>query len=670
MQLALAQQLAESDRRLAEGDRRLLEQQFASEMQIRELTIRAELLAAAAALVPQPQGLNVVAVGDKYTFQLAMTTLTNYVQNPTLAGPISLDAVVDVNQIAAVVAMLFKLLGSVGGAARYKQFLQHALQLPDPGSEISASGYSDSAECARLESVFGVEERPSSPEGSQASTVTSCSSRHRHTESTADRVAAALYGESALADQLLSQFRTVDEVLLTYLRHLIIALPGTAVHDCTLHTTFIRCLAGLLRCAGHGADKDEKRWITAAYGPCNRYTAQGGVGALSIAQLSDAAIRDWERRRHYLGRLNPDAVAAVLTVAGMPSATGGLRGEAANALKKVLIKLAGSGNMDVATLTEAMDEVVDEFRHLPLTGAFTGPDPAALHKALGMSPMPPPPVSLAAVSDKSGTPKPGNRTQQPVPPAAEDEPNTPPPGKNMCPRGPGCTRVVLAWETGQPGRTKIVEPCTDWHTKREFQVVVAAARDRLVAASIPATTVSVPPVMPIVMPVPAAPTAAPDHPARASQVAILQAYIAAHRPGPPSTLAVRPENVEPFPAANVREHRSPGAAVNGCMLSCLALRPLVECAPAQLPEPETGLHALAPAPKTFPAMPPLPLPTPVAAGRQPASVLSQLVDMIDREEWCTPTSQPSPAFATVSSRGTSPAPTAPPTSTIPPLTSE
>ena len=43
VQLALAQQLAESDRRLADSDRRLLEQQFASDLQIRELTIRAEL---------------------------------------------------------------------------------------------------------------------------------------------------------------------------------------------------------------------------------------------------------------------------------------------------------------------------------------------------------------------------------------------------------------------------------------------------------------------------------------------------------------------------------------------------------------------------------------------------------------------------------------------------
>ena len=60
VQLALAQQLAESDRRLADSDRRLLEQQFASDLQIRELTIRAELLAASA-LVPQPQHLNVVA---------------------------------------------------------------------------------------------------------------------------------------------------------------------------------------------------------------------------------------------------------------------------------------------------------------------------------------------------------------------------------------------------------------------------------------------------------------------------------------------------------------------------------------------------------------------------------------------------------------------------------
>ena len=519
MQLALAQQLADSDRRLAESDRRLAdserrlqEQQFASDLQIRELTIRAELLVASA-LVPQPQNLNVVAVGAKYTFQLAMTTLTNFVQNPTLAVPISLDAVVDVNQIAVVVATLFKLLGSVDGAAQYKQFLQHALQLPDPGGDTPASGYSDSAECARLDSVFGVEERPSSPEGSSASAVTSVSSHHRHTESTADRVAAILYGETALADQLLSRFRTVDEVLLSYLRHLIAARPGTAVHDCTLYTTFIRCLAGLLRCAGHGADKDEKRWMAAAYGPCDRYAAQGGVEALTIAQLSDAAIRDWTKRRHNLGRLNLDGIAAVLTVAGMPTATGGLKLEAGNELKKVLIKLAGSGNMDVATLTAAMDDAVDEFRQLPPTGAFSAPDPVALHRALGMIPIPPAPISLAAVVDQQTEPKRATRKQQSVPSAADDDTTTPPAGKIMCPHGSKCANIVLAWDAAQPNRTTIVRPCRDWHGKREFQVVLAAARDRLVAASAPTTTATeasmAPPVTPVVMPIPPAVVGSP-----------------------------------------------------------------------------------------------------------------------------------------------------------------
>ncbi len=52
--------------------------------------------------------------------------------------------------------------------------------------------------------------------------------------------------------------------------------------------------------------------------------------ALTIAQLSDAAIRDWEKRRHNLGRLNLDGIAAVLTVAGMPTASGGLKLDAAN----------------------------------------------------------------------------------------------------------------------------------------------------------------------------------------------------------------------------------------------------------------------------------------------------------------------------------------------------
>ena len=117
----------------------------------------------------------------------------------------------------------------------------------------------------------------------------------------------------------------------------------------------------------------------------------------------------------------------------MPNGTGGLRGDAANALKKVLVKLAGSGNMDVATLTAAMDDVVDEFRHLPPTGALTPADPSGLHKALGMISIPPVLPSLAAVTDKPTALKLANHKQQPVPPTADDDTITPPPGKIMCP---------------------------------------------------------------------------------------------------------------------------------------------------------------------------------------------------------------------------------------------
>jgi hypothetical protein len=102
--------------------------------------------------------------------------------------------------------------------------------------------------------------------------------------------------------------------------------------------------------------------------------------------------------------------------------------------------------------------------------------------------------------------------------------------------------VSSAWDTAQPNRTTIVRPCRDWHGKREFQVVVTAARDRLVAASAPTTTATeaslAPPVTPVVMQAPAELTTT-----RLPHAAAIQAFIAANRPARPIAFAIRPEHM-------------------------------------------------------------------------------------------------------------------------------
>ncbi len=90
-----------------------------------------------------------------------------------------------------------------------------------------------------------------------------------------------------------------------------------------------------------------------------------------------------------------------------------------------------------------------------------------------------------------------------------------------------------------------------------------------------------------------------------SQVETIKAFIAANRPARPIAFAVRPEGVE-----------------------------------------------------TFPALLPSSLPTFVATGHRPATVLSQLADMIDRDAWCTPASQTSPEPTAVPTVQLPPAPTA------------
>lgn len=61
------------------------------------------------------------------------------------------------------------------------------------------------------------------------------------------------------------------------LLHLVVAAPGTAAHDATLHRSFIRAVSELLHCAEHGKEQDRVRIIKGAFGPCLQYNLHGEV---------------------------------------------------------------------------------------------------------------------------------------------------------------------------------------------------------------------------------------------------------------------------------------------------------------------------------------------------------------------------------------------------------
>ena len=219
---------------------------------------------------------------------MAMTNLGNYVANPTLIANVALGAVVTVKRVNDACTALLRLLGTLRGAVEYERYLRYILQLPKPGTVELGAAFADSALCLTLDTVFHNTERPSSPDGSSNSVSgTNC---QRLIAARAARVASVLGGDLVPAGDgldLLDSFMTVDSLLYTHIIHLVSAVPGTAVYDSVSDaTTFVGAVAGLLRCAGHGADQDRQLRYERAFGACVRHTLnRENVSELTTEQL-------------------------------------------------------------------------------------------------------------------------------------------------------------------------------------------------------------------------------------------------------------------------------------------------------------------------------------------------------------------------------------------------
>ena len=320
----------------AANEKRYAELQLSTDATIRELMV------SHAAKANSPSQPTADPVGVQHALQLALANMNSFVQNPVLVANVALGVVVDVKRVNDAAAALLRLLGTLRGAPDYEQYLRHVLQLPKPGAGEGGSGFAESASCAVLNTIFNIDERPTSPDNaSVTSGSVSGNSCQRLISEHAAKVASVLVGDitpggSVHEQSVLQGLLTVDSILYSHLMHLVAAPTGSAVSDAVSEQrTFFGAMAELLRCAGHGEDQERVRRYDRAFDTCNRYTlhaANGGVSALTPEQLADIVLFDLNRRTGSLHRIDLDDLAARLVVAGLPLATGGSKKDLMTAL--------------------------------------------------------------------------------------------------------------------------------------------------------------------------------------------------------------------------------------------------------------------------------------------------------------------------------------------------
>ena len=480
--------------------------------------------------------------------------MTAFVQNPTLVANVSLGAVVTVKRVNDACTALLKLLGTLRGAQDYERYLRSVLGLPKPGADEPSSEFIDSAACAALDAVFHIDRRPTSPDGSVSSASATGNSNQRRIAEHAAKVASVLAGDVQPGGDaphvLLHPLKTLDNLCFTHLQHLVTAEPGSAVSDgVSLQRTYVGAVHALLRCAGHGADQDRSRRYENAFGKCIRYVllaTNGGVSGLSAEQLAEIVKFDFHRRLDHLRKIDLPDLAARLVVGGLPVAPGGTKRELVTAFIQAIMLQDADGALELDTFDTRIQEVVDQFHHIPFTGSLTAPDPAALHRVLHADLAPrPPAMAAAAVKPALDLPKQAHRKGQPrqplpatVQPPAGDLPPGPRPGQDMCELGSKCRRTTLALNPKDPSRHRVETRCAKWHDPDQYAQIMRQTRAEFDAAHSP------PPTLPSVMPLPTTSSDSPAVPGRIPQADAINAFIAGQRPGRPSAPAIRPDGLD------------------------------------------------------------------------------------------------------------------------------
>ena len=534
-QLAAQEQLLADQRAVFAQQQQLAAQQQAiASVHAENARLHAQL-ALANAHVPAHAPAAVSAV-DAERLKLGLGSLDTLAATDAWRQRFAVRTDITVGHVSTVVAGLFHGLGSVPHAAQYQLFIHAVLALPAEGEDVPSDDYMGSAAGAQMAAKFGITARPTSPgddrssdsgSGSQSSAGTL--SRRRAADVTA--VTAALLGDTRDSPDL-TRIHIIDAALHAALKRLTCAGPDTPEYEAVnLQSTFIAALSALLTCADHAELSIGQRTVARAFGVCPLYHRGGAsIASLSVSQCARLVAKDAAARLKCLRALHLPHLAVVLALAAAPVGTEN-RGAFSRGLRKAALRAVPTTAEDLAGLSSALDDVADKYLNMLPTGVFKLAQPAELYRALSLPAVPMPVAAPALAAAKSAAAKAGARPPPTAdrPRPATGKPNTPPPGKVMCPLGAGCTNVVLAWDPATlsgPGKaqTMVIRQCTNWHPHDEWQQITATLRSALQPPPAPPT----PPVGGTPPAAPPAAQPAPRVPASpAAHLAAIEAYIQA-----------------------------------------------------------------------------------------------------------------------------------------------
>ena len=437
-QLAAQEQLLADQRAVfAQQQQLAVQQQAIASVHAENARLHARL-AQANAHVPGHAPAAVSAV-DAERLKLGLGSLDTLAATEAWRERFAIRADVTVVQVSAVVAALFHGLGSVPHAAPYRLLLHAVLTLPVEGEDVPNDGYMESAAGAQMAAKFGITARPTSPSddhssdsGSGSQSSAGALSRRRAADVTA--ITAALLGDTSDSPDL-TRIHIIDAALHAALKRLTYAGPDTPEYEAVnLQSTFAAALSALLTCADHAELSIGQRTVARAFGMCPLYNRGGAsIASLSVSQCARLVAKDAAARLQCLRALPLPHLAMQLALAAAPVGTEN-RGHFSRGVRKAANRAVPPTAADLAGLSSALDAVAAKYLNMPPTGIFTHAQPAELHQALFLPPVPPstaapamPPAKGAPAESGARSPSPTAGQPRPGQPLADKPPPTQPP---------------------------------------------------------------------------------------------------------------------------------------------------------------------------------------------------------------------------------------------------
>jgi pheromone shutdown protein TraB len=97
------------------------------------------------------------------------------------------------------------------------------------------------------------------------------------------------------------------------------------------------------------------------------FAAHGGASVITFDQIAQTVVQDYLKRTAFIGQLNFNYLAAELALAGMPVTSAGSRQTFTTEVTQSVMKLAAEDALDSDTFADAVNNVLQRFRHVQPT---------------------------------------------------------------------------------------------------------------------------------------------------------------------------------------------------------------------------------------------------------------------------------------------------------------